>query len=231
MDFRIARPARDRYGFEESLFSSDGDAVVFDPTRALALAERFVDDDVDRARVASEVAAIGLIHELGHRAVAVERRADPSGGGPMARGLGALDTRIGADEVDRGLIAYEDAFPALPVYRDEVEPDEWLARAKGQVPGREAALEELALTGIAARNPAAAAYRELTSHRSLDEAAQKQLLDGLSGRDLEPDDPALAEQGSRTHPLAAPGRAHGGRTAVARGPAALDPCPLGRLAR
>jgi len=191
MDFRIARPARDRYGFDESLFSSDGDAVVFDAARALSLAERFVDDDADRARVASEIAAIGLIHELGHRAVAVERRGDPGGGGPMARGLSVLDGRIGQMEVDDGLIVYESTFPALPVYHDEVAPDEWLARDKGSVPGREAALEELALTSIAARNPAAAAYRELTSHRSLSEAAQKQLLEGLAGAGLDPDDPDL----------------------------------------
>ena len=194
MDFRIARPARDRYGFDENLFSSDGDAVVFDPARALSLAERFVDEDADRARVASEIAAIGLIHELGHRAVNVERRSDPAGGGPMARGLSALDERIGAGPVDRGLVTYEATFPALPVYRDEVEADEWLERTKGEVPGREAALEELTLTAIAARNPAAAAYRELTSHPSLVEEAQKQLLDGLAGRGLEPDDPDLARK-------------------------------------
>ncbi len=194
MDFRIARPARDRYAFEESLFSSDGDAIVFDAARALSLAERFVDEDADRARVASEIAAIGLIHELGHRAVAVERRGDPVGGGPMARGLAALDARIGQTEVDGGLVTYESTFPALPVYRDEVDAEEWLMRDKGSVPGREAALEELALTSIAARNPAAAAYRELTSHVSLSEVAQRQLLDGLAGSELDADDPELASK-------------------------------------
>ena len=42
MDFRIARPARDRYGFDESLFSSDGDAIVFEVTEQLAI--RFIED-------------------------------------------------------------------------------------------------------------------------------------------------------------------------------------------
>jgi len=194
MDFRIARPARDRYGFDESLFSSDGDAIVFDPARALSLAERFVEEDADRARVASEIAAVGLIHELGHRAVSAERRADPAGGGPMARGLAALDSRVGEDEVDVGLATYEATFPALPVYHDEVPVETWLERAKGEVPGREAALEELALTSIAARNPAAAAYRELTSDPSLAQPAQRQLLDGVAGAELDPDDPDLADK-------------------------------------
>jgi glycosidase len=191
VDFRIARAARDRYGFDEGLFSSHGDVIVFDPSRALALAERFVEEDADRGRAAAEIAAIGLIHELGHRAVAVERRSDPDAGGPLARGLAALDSGLGTGAVDAGLGSYETAFPALAVYRAEVDVEEWLRQARDEVPGREASLEELALTSITASNPAAAAYRELTSHPSLAEAAQKQLLDGLAGADLDPDDPDL----------------------------------------
>ncbi len=194
MDFRIARLARDRYAFDESLFSTDGDAIVFDPSRALALAERFVAEDADRARAAADIAAIGLLHELGHRAVSVERRADPVGGGPLARGLHALDAGIGRAAVDESLVVYETVFPAVPVYRDEVDARTWLVRDKGEVPGREAALEELALTSIAARNPAAAPYRELTSDPALSQAVQRRLLDGLAGAGLDPDDPDLARK-------------------------------------
>ena len=189
MDFRIARPARDRYGFEESLFSSDGDAIVIDADRARALAERFVTEDADRARVSSEIAAIGLIHELGHRAVAVERRSDPDGGGPMARGLAALDVRLGDEGVDRSLVAFEAAFPALPVYRDEMTAVDWLSRENGPVPGREAALEELALASIASLNPAAAAYRELIDDPTLAAPTQRRLVEAFAGADLDPDEP------------------------------------------
>ena len=189
MDFRIARPARDRYGFEEHLFSSDGDAVVIDIERAMALAERFVDEDAERARAASEIAAIGLIHELGHRAVAVERWGDPAAGGPMARGLLALDARLGGDCVDAGLVTFESAFPALPVYHGEVAVSDWLAQDKGSVPGREAALEELVLASIAADNPAAAAYRELIDDVVLAGTAQRRLVDGLAGARLAPHEP------------------------------------------
>ena len=189
MDFRIARPARDRYGFEESLFSSDGDAIVIDADRARALAERFVTEAADRARVSSEIAAIGLIHELGHRAVAVERRSDPDGGGPMARGLAALDVRLGDEGVDRSLVAFEAAFPALPVYRDEMTAADWLSRENGPVPGREAALEELALASIASLNPAAAAYRELIDDPTLAAPTQRRLVEAFAGADLDPDEP------------------------------------------
>ena len=155
----------------------------------MALAERFVSERDARARAASEIAAIGLIHELGHRAVAVERRNDPRAGGPLARGLLALDARLGSDRVDGSLAAFESAFPSLPVYRDELSVNEWLSRARGSVPGREAALEELALASIAADNPAAAAYRELIDDACLAEAAQRRLVDALAGADLAADEP------------------------------------------
>ncbi len=57
------------------------------------------------------------------------------------------------------------------------------------MPGREAALEELALASIAADNPAAAAYRELIDDEVLDEAAQRRLVDALAGADLPADEP------------------------------------------
>ncbi len=189
MDFRIARQARDRYGFEEHLFSSDGEAIALDESQASALAERFVSEPDARARAASEISAIGLLHELAHRAVAVERRNDPRGGGPVARGLASLDGRIGQTPVDGGLLAFETAFPSLPVYRADLPAGDWLKRTKGAVPGREAALEELALASIAAENPAAAAYRELIDDVCLAEAAQRRLVDALAGADLPPDDP------------------------------------------
>ena len=189
MDFRIARVARERYGFEDSLFSSDGDAIVMDLASAEGLAERFVDEDGDRELAAPEIAAIGLIHELGHRAVAVERRDDPEGGGPLARGLAKLDSELGGGSVDSGLLAFEAAFPSLAVYQDILTPAEWLTRETSGVPGREAALEELVLTSITAQNPAAAAYRELTDDPALSASAQRRLVDGLAGAGLDADDP------------------------------------------
>ena len=157
MDFRITRSARDRYGFEESLFSIAGDVIVIDTERAHSLADRFAGDPSARARVASEISAIGLIHELGHKAIAIERLADPDGGGPFARALLATDRRVGAPDVDVALATFETVFPAVAVYRDEMSVEEWIGRPRGEVPGREATLEELALTWVGTENPAAAA--------------------------------------------------------------------------
>jgi glycosidase len=192
MDFRIARQARDRYGFDEHLFSTDGEALVVELGPARALAEHFVDDADARGRAAAEIAAIGLLHELAHRAVAVERRTDPRDGGPLGRGLSALDARLGRDRVDGSLTSFEVAFPSLPVYREELDAAAWLARGTHDaeaLDAREAALEELALAALGAANPATAAYRELIDDEVLDEPAQRRLVDALSGADLRPDEP------------------------------------------
>ena len=134
---------------------------------------------------------LGLIHELAHRAVAVERRSDATTGGPLARGLATLDGRLGSSGVDAGLVVFETAFPSLPVYREEVTAAAWLARdheeAQPEVGGREAALEELLLASIGASNPAARAYRELIDDETLAAAAQRRLVEGLAGSDLPSD--------------------------------------------
>ncbi|MFV2062466.1 MAG: alpha-amylase family glycosyl hydrolase [Chloroflexota bacterium] len=195
MEFRIARSARDHYGFEDNLFSIDGDVIVIDTERAHNLAERFASDPSARAKAASEISAIGLIHELGHRAVAIERQADPDGGGPMARALLNADGKVGIDSVDGSLMAFEGAFPAAAVYREEATVVEFVRRARGGVPGREAALEELVLTWIGRENPAAAAYRELIDDPMLSADPQRQLVRTLGADDLtaaEPDAAASA---------------------------------------
>ena len=198
MEFRIARPARDQYGFEDSLFSIDGDVIVIDTERAHRLAERFAADPVAAAHAASEISAIGLIHELGHRAIAIERQSEPDGGGPIARALDVADSRIGTSTVDTGLTAFETAFPAAPVYRDELTVSEWMQRPQGDIPGREAALEELVLTWLGRENPAAAAYRELIDDPMLAVDPQRRLLRSLDGGDLGPEE--------RERPAAAPAR-------------------------
>ena len=189
---RIARQARDRYAFDEGLFAVDGEAVVLEQEPARAMAAQFVEDVEARARATTEIAAIGLLHELAHRAVAAERRTDPAGIGPLGRGLTALDARFGRDGVDRSLLAFEAAFPVPQVYRDELDAAEWLARDISDGAGadaRESGLEELALAAIGAANPAAAAYRELIDDDVLAAAAQRRIVDSLAGADLRPDDP------------------------------------------
>ncbi|CAN5622224.1 alpha-amylase family glycosyl hydrolase [soil metagenome] len=188
MEFRIARSARDRYALEETLFSTDGDAIVLDAERMAGLARRLAPGDQERQdRIATEVSAIGLIHELGHRAIAVERRTDATAGGPMVRALQASIARLGRSSVGATLLAFESAYPASAVYRGTTSAEAWLERTTGALPAREVALEELALTWVTLQNPAAAPYRELVDDAPLAGTEYPAVVRVLTGADVPPD--------------------------------------------
>ena len=127
MDFRIARAARERYGFEDSLFSTDGDAIVMDHASAAGLAERFVDGEGDRERAAPRSLRSASSTSLGIALWPWSAGTIPKVG---AAGAGAptLDESLGSGVVDGSLLAFEAAFPALPVYQDTLTAGEWLTR-------------------------------------------------------------------------------------------------------
>ena len=77
----------------------DGDAVVVDARTCPGRWPRwFVDDDAARDRAAVEIAAIGLLHELAHRAMAVERRPTRPAVGRWRRALRGARLRLGRNE-------------------------------------------------------------------------------------------------------------------------------------
>jgi glycosidase len=191
LELRIARSARDRYAFAGLAASTSGDAIVVDSAGAAAIATAMAPGDgARRERIAVEVAALGLLHELGHRAIGAERRAGSVDGGPIARALATASTKLGAEPVIATLTAFEQAFPPSQVYRGEIDAQAWLARTGTPVPAREAALEELVLTWVALRNPAAMPYRELLDDSPLVETPYPKLVDALRGADVPIGDPA-----------------------------------------
>jgi hypothetical protein len=66
--FHVRREARDRYGLDRAFFGANGDLIVADMGTVRRLADR-----MNQAREpgapsvgAGEIAALGLIHEIGH---------------------------------------------------------------------------------------------------------------------------------------------------------------------
>ena len=192
MEFRMARAARDRYAIDDSLFSIRGEALVIDAAGARRLAEYLAPDDAHaQQRLAADVSALGLLHELGHRAAAQERAADGASGGPIARALEHADERLGASMVADTLAAFESAFPTSAMYSAQGSPQDTLVDA-----GREDAVEELLLTWLARANPAAAPYAELIDDPLLASPDLVSLLDGVIL-----DDPAAPAESAPLSPL------------------------------
>jgi glycosidase len=166
-DFHVQRAARDELGFEDSFFSEGGD-VVF-PT--LARSQLFAELLNRRKQVAagqpvqaSQVNAMGLLHEVFHAVIAAYRTA------VAPRAFRALLEQLGTslgDALDGTLLRFVEVFPPPAVYRGAQSPRQYLADTTSGVRNREMVLEELILLWIGNQNPAYAPIRELVSDEPL----------------------------------------------------------------
>ncbi len=172
MEFHIARQARDRYQFAESLFSYNGNVILANISACRAFAHRMnlvreVEKHPEQAVHAGQLFAMGLIDEASHVLMARYRQQlDPE---VMTSALDWFGARVGSDNVDKMLLAFVEQFPGQSVIRGEETPAQWLAGATDGLPHRAAALEELLLLWSANRNQAFKPFEELFEDRSLAE--------------------------------------------------------------
>ena len=158
-EFHIARRARDRYQFDETLFATDprrGGIVFADFGAARRFAERIYAVS-GRLVPASEIYAIGLIDEIMHVLI---RRYEAQNPRVMARALASLYAGLG-QRLDQALARFTDAFPPSAVYRGKRTVEQYLAGSTDSYPHRQVAVEEMLLLNIANSNPALEAYGEL----------------------------------------------------------------------
>jgi glycosidase len=149
-DFHVRREPRERYAVAAPLIGSKGDLVVADLAGIRGLAAR-----MNRRREpgatpvnAGELAALGLLHEIGHVLIGrYERNRRP---GAIEAALGDLHTRLGPDATHL-LERFGQEFPGRGP-----EPEPAAHR-----------LEELLLTRISNENPALGPLHELVDDRPL----------------------------------------------------------------
>src|SRR5512146_24906 len=162
-EFHVSRAARDRYGFDDALFSLSGNVVFAN----LAATREFA-DRMNRAREAEKhpersvhpgaLNAMGLIDEALHAMMAEYRRANPR---VIADALAWMGVRLGKDALESTLLAFADHFPTVAVYRGRQTAAEWLAGSTQDTPHRHIALEEVMLLWLANANPAFQPFKEL----------------------------------------------------------------------
>ena len=102
LEFHVSREARDRYQFDDSLFSLNG-SVVFANFRAARLFAQKMNQRRDlinypeQAVRAGQINAMGLIHEITHYVFKMYRDEHP---GMMQEALASLTARLGTAGVD-----------------------------------------------------------------------------------------------------------------------------------
>ncbi|MGB8648018.1 MAG: alpha-amylase family glycosyl hydrolase [Anaerolineae bacterium] len=183
MEFHVSRLARDKYQFDQSLFGLNGN-VIFANFRAARVFAQRINNKRDLASFpeqtirAGQINALGLIDEILHYITGLYReQVNPQA---MQGALESLYDALGRPAVDNTLRRFADQFPAVAVYRREVDADAWLEGETDGVPNRQIALEEMLMLWVANMNPACAPFLELFDDDTLEkETAYPKIIAGL----------------------------------------------------
>jgi hypothetical protein len=170
MEFHISRKVRDLYQFDEPLFSLSGN-VIFPNFHAARLFAQRMNEKRDlvnfpeQAIKAGQINAMGLIDEIFHYIVGLYRGEKNSK--VMQQALEWLYKKFGKQKVDEALQKFADEFPAITVYRREVDLDIYLEGETAGVPHRLMVLEEMLMLWLANMNPAFSPFIELFNDSAL----------------------------------------------------------------
>ena len=179
MEFHVSRRARDTYGFDESLFTFNGNVIFANFYAARVFAQKInAKRSPDRTVRAGQINALGLIDELQHYVVqAYREQKNPR---VMQQALEWLTEQIGPDEVERALRRFVDEFPPVVVYLNRLTIDEYLRGETNGMAHRQIALEEMLMVWLANQNPATEPFRELFDDAPLKkETAYPQIITGM----------------------------------------------------
>ncbi len=183
IEFHVSRQARDRYQFDQSLFSLSGNVVLANFYGARLFAQRMNESrDLvtfpERAVKAGHINAMGLIDEISHQVVqAYREQKNPR---TLELALDWLDDHVGRSAVDRALLRFAADFPSLAVYRRETTAEAYLHGQTAGVPHRQLLLEEMLMLWLANVNPAFAPFLELFDDADLSrDTVYPQVMDSL----------------------------------------------------
>ena len=170
MEFHISRKARDRYLFDESIFSLNGNVILANFHAARVFAQKInrkrdLKNFPDQAVKPGQIAAMGLIDEILHYVVQLYRQ--QVNRDVMKGVLDYLYETLGRTEVDKALGLFADEFPPVAVYREEISLDAYLEGESDETPNRVIVLEEMLLLWLANMNPAFSPFNELFDDSNL----------------------------------------------------------------
>jgi len=182
-EFHISRDSRDKYKFDESLFSLSGN-VIFANFHAVRRFAQKMNDKRDlvnfpeQAVRAGQINAMGLIDEILHYVVELYREQVNSE--VMKQALDWLNEKFNKAEIEKTLRKFASEFPPIAVYQRKIDLDEYLRGETEASSNLQIVLEEMLLLWLANQNPAFAPFLEFFA----DDQLQKQttylkIIDGL----------------------------------------------------
>ncbi len=172
MEFHVSRQVRDRHRFNETLFTTRGNAIFANFHAAREFAQKMNEkrDLVrypDKTVKAGHINAMGLIDEILH--FVFKQYRDQKNPPALEKAMSWLVERFGSEAVERTLLNFADEFPPSAVYRHEIHLDDYLAGKTESTPNKQLVLEELIMLWLANTNPGFSPYLELFDDRSLED--------------------------------------------------------------
>jgi len=181
-EFHVSKTSRDRYEFEDAVFSLSGNVIFADFAAARRFAHRINakrDPSREGSARASDLNAMALLDEIMHYVVRDYRR--HVGKSIFREADERLRSRLGDEAVEQTLRRFLELFPPRDVYLGALDIDQYLSSEEEGLSGRERAFEELVMLFIQNQNPAYENYTELFADTELAEGtAYRDVVDGFS---------------------------------------------------
>lgn len=159
-EFHIARQIREKYDFEEELFSITGNVILADFRAVRNFTEKINRKRGNEYKVrAGQVNATGLLDEIYHFIIReYEATHNP---GVFSRIVNYLEKKLTKKRFRFIVSEFVDLFPPSEVYKNKMSVADYIASSTEGKPNIEIIIEEMALLYFANLNPANAGLKEL----------------------------------------------------------------------
>ncbi|MCF7794716.1 MAG: alpha-amylase, partial [Candidatus Cloacimonetes bacterium] len=159
----ISKKSRDKYNFNQDLFSQTGNAVFanFHAVRNFSdkiNSKRNVVEFPERSVSAGEINGMGLIHEILH--MMIKKYYAQEGQSIAEKAYQHLQDSYSQQEVDRTIKTFIEEFPPPEVYKQKMSVGEYFKKSV-DTDEKYVLLEEIALLWLTNVNPAFSEYQEL----------------------------------------------------------------------
>ncbi|MCU0644008.1 MAG: alpha-amylase family glycosyl hydrolase, partial [bacterium] len=182
-EFHISRDARDKYQFDESLFSISGNVIFANFHASRKFAQKMNDkrdliNFPEQTVRAGQINALGLIDEILHYVVELYRQqAQPE---TMKLALAWLSEKFDRPELEKVLRRFAEEFPPVAVYQRKINIEDYLQGETDGIPNFQIVLEELIMLWLANMNPACSPYLELFEDDRLEKQTKYlSIIEGL----------------------------------------------------
>ncbi|MSQ15580.1 MAG: alpha-amylase [Dehalococcoidia bacterium] len=185
MEFHISRRARDRYQFDEVMFSLNENVSFANFRSVREFAQRMNEkrdlvDFPELAVKAGQLNAMGAIDEILRYVAALYR--EDFDHTLIGEALDWLTESLGRENIDRTLLQFAREFPSSNAYRNHLDPEAYLKGETAGVPNRQIVVEEMLMLWLANTNPAFWPYKELFDDAELEqETSYLQVISSLQG--------------------------------------------------